>query len=160
MTGRIRGLYRKLVADVAGVSAVEFALVVPFLGMVIIGVVDISRGYASRVALQQAVQTTLEKASVGTVQTDYENLRVEAAAAAKVSVDKVTLDTWLECNRARQPLFSGECQSDQMVSRYVSITVNSGFKPTFRNHFFGVRLFNTSADGMYPQTARAVLRVQ
>ena len=143
-----------------GVSAVEFAMVLPFLGMMIVGIVDVSRGFVSRIALQQAIDRTLEKAAVGTVQTDYDFLRAEAAAAAAIPLERVVLDTWLECNGARQPLFSGSCESDQMVSRYVSISARSNFKPMFRYGAFGMKLFATDSAGISTMSTTSVLRVQ
>ncbi|HZG07449.1 MAG TPA: TadE/TadG family type IV pilus assembly protein [Allosphingosinicella sp.] len=149
-----------LLRDARGVSAVELALIMPFIALMIVGITDLGRGFSAHIALQQAIQRTLERAMVGTVQTDYSHLRTEAATAAKIPVERVTLDAWLECNQSRQSSFEGSCEEGQMVSRYVRISARADFKPSFRYAFLGVRLFQTSSNGMAELNATSAVRVQ
>lgn len=146
--------------DQRGVSIVELGFFAPVAALMIVGITDLARGYSEQVTLEQAVHRTLEKAAVGVVQTDYTFLKTEAAAAAGVSADKVVVDYWLECDRVRQPAFDGVCGDTQMISRYVSITINSSFKPVFKYGAFGAKLFSTASDGTAAISANAVVRVQ
>jgi Flp pilus assembly pilin Flp len=148
-----------LLEEESGVSMVEFALILPFLALMIVGIVDLGRGFSTQIALQQAVQRTLERAMVEEVKDDYTYLRTEAATAAKVPVGNVVLDAWRECNQAREPAFLGACPDGQMVSRYVRITARSDFKPMFNYSFLKVKFFQTT-NGMATLTTTSAVRVQ
>src|SRR5687767_6083444 len=89
---------RRLARDARGSSVVEFALAAPVLGLVVVGIADYGRGFSQRFALETAAHRTLERAAVGTTNTDYSFLRQEAATAAGVPIDDVTFDNWLECH--------------------------------------------------------------
>jgi Flp pilus assembly pilin Flp len=150
----------RLRSDERGVGMIELALFAPIIAFMIIGITDVARAYSQKLMIEQAVYRALEKAAVGTVQTDYAFLKPEVAAAAKVALDKVTLATWLECDGIRQPLFEGECGQTQMVSRYVELGVTSQFKPTFRFGMMGHSLFKTGVGGTAPIKAKAAVRIQ
>src|SRR5687767_3100721 len=94
---RFLRLARRLAGDARGSSLVEFALAAPVLGLVVVGIADYGRGFSQRFALETAAHRTLERAAVGTTNTDYSFLRQEAATAAGVPIDDVTFDNWLEC---------------------------------------------------------------
>jgi Tfp pilus assembly protein PilV len=125
----IRHLLR-LRKDERGTSLIEFGIALPVLGIVLIGIADYSQGYSERFALEAAAQRTVERANVGSTQTDYSFLRDEAAAAASVPVSNVNYDSWLECDGARKA-FSDSCEADQQVARYVSIEIWKNFIPSF-----------------------------
>ena len=149
-----------LARDTRGVSVIELALTAPFLGFLVMGVTDLARGYASKLNLEQAAHRALEKAAVGTVQSDYSYLQAEAATAAGVPAANVTVTTWLECDRVVQPAFDGVCTGTAMVSRYVRVTVNSTFRPSFNYSKLGYNVFGISAGGTLAQSGSAALRVQ
>jgi Flp pilus assembly protein TadG len=148
-----------LLQDKRGVSVVEFALILPFMALMVVGIVDLGRGFSAQIALQQAVQRTLERAMVGSVEDDYAFLRTEAATAAKVPVANVVLDAWRECNQTRAGTFVGSCEEGQMISRYVRITARSDFKPMFNYSFLKVKFFQTT-NGMATLSATSAVRVQ
>src|SRR5688572_15274005 len=103
---------RRLREDTRGASLIEFALFVPILAMMLMGVTDLAMGYSAKLRVEGAAYRALEKVAVGTVQSDYSFLRAEAAAAdgaGGVQATDVTVDAWLECNRVRQTDFSGIC---------------------------------------------------
>jgi Flp pilus assembly pilin Flp len=129
-----RHSFRRLYAiakDQSGTSVIEVALVAPVLAVMLIGIADLSRGYSERYTLEVAAHRTLERAGVGSTQTDYSFLAVEAAKAAGVSADKVTLANWLECNGTRMADFDAVCAPTQEISRYVSIQIRNTFQPSF-----------------------------
>jgi Flp pilus assembly pilin Flp len=154
------GTMARLGRDERGVGMVELALFAPIIAFMIIGITDIARAYSQKLMIEQAVYRALEKAAVGTVQTDYAFLKPEVATAAKVTLDKVTLAAWLECDGVKQPLFEGECTGNQMVSRYVELGVTAQFRPTFRFGLMGYSLFKTGTGGTSPLKAKAAVRIQ
>jgi Flp pilus assembly protein TadG len=144
---------RSLAGDERGVSVIELAFYAPILSSVIIGIVDLAQAYSQRLLIQQAVHRALEKAAVGSVQSDYTYLKAEAATAAGVQQTAVTVDAWLECDQVRQPLFDGTCTSPAMTSRYVKLTVNGSYTPMFP-------YFLKTTNGKVALTASSSLRVQ
>ena len=94
MRMRIASALPGLARDERGVSVIEFAFVAPIMMALILGVTDLSRAFATRLTLQQAANRAVEKAGVGTVQTDYNSLKAEAAAAAGVAATAVAVDAW------------------------------------------------------------------
>lgn len=159
MSFRSHPRLREVGADCRGTSVMELALVAPVLCLMLAGIVDLAMGFSSRLTLEQAAYRALERVMVGGVQDDYSFLRAEAASAAGVTEDKVTVDQWLECNQVRQPSFSGSCPSGQQTGRYVQITVNSTYRPSFSWGPLGTR-FGQSADGTIPIQAIAAVRVR
>jgi Flp pilus assembly protein TadG len=159
MSSLVRARLRSLGTDQAGLSMIELGICLPFLCLMILGVVDLSMGVAGRVSLEQAAYRTLERATVGGVQSDYSNLQAEAATAANVPVGNVTVDNWLECNGTRQATIEAGCPQGQMASRYVQITIRSTYHPFFSLGPLG-RAFYQSADGNVPIVAVAAVRVE
>ncbi len=130
-------LFRRLGRHERGTSIVELALLLPFLIMLMVGIIDLSNGIAARFGLQKAVQRTLELAAANSVATDknasevdYGYLVTEAAKAAEVPEENVTLTKWLECDGAKQSDFEGTCASDEYFARYVEIEVEKIFSPS------------------------------
>ena len=131
-TIRFLNFARRLVRDVRGSSVVEFALAAPVLGLVMVGIADYGRGFSQRFALETAAHRTLERAAVGTTNTNYSFLAAEAAAAAGVPQSDVTFDNWLECDGTRMPNYSDVCTANQQVARYIQVTIYKNFSPSFK----------------------------
>ena len=155
MMMRIRRWIRTLAADARGTSLVEFAAAAPVFALLVVGVGDISRGFSDRLALQQAANRTLELAHLGTRDPNYNYLIPEAATAAGVPQSQVTLVSWLECDGTRKA-FNDTCDDDEQIARYITLTINSSFRPAFTSIVYpGAR-----PDGTVPLVAQASLRVQ
>ena len=129
---RLIRLVRSLGSDRRGVSVVEFSLVAPVLGLLIVGIADYGRGFSERFALETAAHRTLERASVASNQPDFSFLHQEAANAAGVPIENVTYDNWLECNGERRVSYAAVCEDGHQVTRYVYIKVEKSFEPAFR----------------------------
>ena len=157
---RIARLLPALRRDARGVSVIELALTAPFLAFLVMGMTDLARGMANKLMLEQAAHRALEKAAVGTVQSDYTFVKTEAATAAGVPATDVTVTTWLECDGTAQAAFDGVCPAGQMYSRYVRVTINSSFRPSFNYSKLGYNVFGISAGGTLAQTGSATVRVQ
>ncbi len=129
---RLRRLFARIESDERGASLVEFSLLAPFLGLLIVGIADYGRGFSERFALESAAHRTLERAAVGSTQTDYSFLKQEAATAAGVPLENVTFDNWLECDGTRMPSYDSVCLEEQQVARYLYVKIEKDFIPNFR----------------------------
>ena len=159
LPGRLRSSVRGLRRDESGVSMLEFGLFFPILALLVLGTIDMAKGLGVKFALEQATQRTAEMAAMaGRAQADYTYLGTEAMAAAGVPLANVTIDQWLECNNARQPLFNGFCPAGQQSARYVNITIFKDYTPMFRSIPFMRRV--ADASGKIRITADSGVRVQ
>ena len=144
--------------DASGASVIEFGLFAPILALMVMGISDVAMGYSAKLQVEQAAYRALEKVAVGTVQSDYQYLRNEAASAdgsGGIQASDVTVDNWLECDRVRQASFTALCPTGQDTARYVRITINWSYTPKFS---YGPLVGNSS--GVVPISASAALRIQ
>ena len=162
-----------LAQDERGASIVELALLAPFLGTLMLGMVDLGQGISARHDLQQAVNHAMELALTRDPPVDesgapsYDYLREAAASAAGLPVDSVTLTPWFECNGAAPDDEEAEanvCSPDadgnpKEVARYVRIRIATVYTPTFR---YGPIALSSAAnsDGTVPMAAEAAIRMQ
>jgi Flp pilus assembly protein TadG len=154
----------KLCRDERGTSIVEMALAAPVLAALLIGMVDISRGYSAKLQLEQAAQRSIEKAMQGKKETSlFTSLKAEGAEAAAVNANAVTVRYWLECNGVSQNSnvatmaadYEKVCTTGQTYARYVTVEIEKLYTPMFRTRFAGA-----SADGTYTLKGKAGVRVQ
>lgn len=142
--------------DERGASIIEMALVAPFLAALVIGMVDISRGYGQKLQLEQAAQRAIEKAMQGKKQTSlYDTLKSEGATAAGVSESAVTVDYWAECSGVRQATYNTDCGTGVPYARYVTIDIVKTYTPMFSTKFAGA-----NADGTFTLHGKSGIRVQ
>lgn len=142
--------------DERGASIIEMAMVAPFLAALLIGMVDLSRGYSEKLQLEQAAQRAIEKVMQGQKNTTvYDALKAEGAAAAGVSPDAVTVDYWLECDGVRQDDYDTNCSSGQTYARYLSLEIVKTYTPMFSTRYAGA-----NEDGTYTLLGKAGIRVQ
>ena len=148
---------RNLLRDRRGSAAVELALLAPFLGVMVVGVVDMSNAYGRKLVLEQSVQRAIEKVMQTTVDTTVDQTIVdEAAAAAGVPKSQVTLDFWLECNGSRKANYdTDECSSTETEARYIVVSILDRYTPMFPLHFGGI-----DPDGTYHITATSGIRTR
>lgn len=153
--------------DERGSTLVEMALVAPFLATLLIGMVDISRGYSAKLQLEQAAQRSIEKVMQG-AQGDassniFETLEQEAAAAAGVAETAVEVRYWLECNGVSQNTstatmaadYEKVCASGEVYSRYLNVQIEKIYTPMFSTRWLGA-----NSDGTYTLIGEAGIRVQ
>lgn len=163
-----------LVRDERGASILELALLAPFLGTLMLGMVDLGRALSARHDLQSAANRAMELAMSRVVtadadggEADYGFLRRAAAEAAGVPLGNVTLAKWRECNGVEQEDYEAVCppveedgeQVPQEVARYVRVEIESSYVPAFR---YGPIALSSAAepDGTLRMTAEAAVRVQ
>lgn len=158
---------RKLSRDERGASIIEMALTAPFLAALVIGMVDVSRGYNAKLQLEQAAQRAIEKAMQG-MQGDestdiFEGLQEEAALAAGVDVEDVEVRYWLECNGVSQNTsaatmaedYEKVCPPGEVYSRHVNVQIEKVYAPMFPTKWKGA-----NSDGTFDLVGEAGLRVQ
>lgn len=127
-----RASMRRLARDTRGAGIIELAVVAPLLAFLMMIMIDGSRGFAAKAALESAAARTVEKVvAQGQSGSDYSTMRAEAATAAGVPITAVTLDTWLECDETRQASFNTVCPANQQIKRYLTIVINGTYTPMF-----------------------------
>lgn len=127
-----------LARDQRGTSLIEFGFLAPFLALLTMGVIDLSRGLAERFALQQAVNRGLELvqarpavASAKSNDVDYSFVKTEVARAAGVAGTQVTLTRWLECNGGAPKDVNASCAANEDSARYLKVRVTKNFTGEF-----------------------------
>lgn len=150
-----------------GATIVEMGLAAPFLATLVIGMVDISRGYSEKLQLEQVAQRAIEKAMQGMQGDDstdiFQTLQAEAAAAAGVPTSNVEVRYWLECNGVSQNTsaatmaadYEKVCGTGAIYARYLDIRIQKTYTPMFSTRWAGA-----DADGTYTLVGQAGLRVQ
>jgi Flp pilus assembly protein TadG len=135
--------------DERGTSLIEFGFLAPFLAVLAMGIIDLSRGLAERFALQQAVNRSLElvqsrpaTAGVNATDLDYAFAETEARAAAGTGAT-VVMTRWLECNGVDKGAASGSCADGEDTARYLRIRITKNFQGDF--YFSTIRMTATGA---------------
>ncbi len=158
---------RTLARDERGASIIEMALVAPFLATLVIGMIDISRGYSAKLKLEQVSQRTIEKAMQGMQGDDatdiFDTLKEEAAATAEVADNAVQVRYWLECNGVSQNTnpatmeadYEKVCSSGQRYSRHLNVRIEKKYTPMFATKWLG-----SNSDGSFTLVGESGLRVQ
>jgi hypothetical protein len=131
MVSRAPAFFQRLARDKRGTSLIEFAFVAPILGLMTVGIADLSQGFSERFQLEAAAHRALERAALGTSETDYQFLQQEAATAANVPLANVTFENWLECNGVKMASYDGACAPGEQVARYIYLRVQKTFVPSF-----------------------------
>lgn len=147
---------RALLADRRGAAAIEVAIIAPVLATMVVGVVDLSRGFSMKLELEQAAQRAIEKVMNGQATTSTAAaLKSEAATVADVNESAVTVDFWLECNGVRSADYNTVCASGQTYARWMSVAITKTFTPMFATKWAGA-----NADGTYTVVGRTGVRIQ
>lgn len=147
---------RTLLTDRRGAAAIEVALIAPILATMVVGVVDLSRGYSTKLLLEQAAQRAIEKVMNGQATTSTAAaLKTEAASVADVPESAVTVDFWLECNGTRASDYNTVCPSGQNYARFMSVAITKVFTPMFAKKWAGA-----NDNGTYTIVGRTGVRIQ
>ncbi|HKX92654.1 MAG TPA: TadE/TadG family type IV pilus assembly protein [Sphingomicrobium sp.] len=156
-------LVKSLARDDSGASIIEMGLMLPILASLLIGMIDISRAYSSKLQLSQAAYRAVEKVQQYNTSSDtYNTLKAEAGSAARaagftsVTDNDVTIDYWLECNGARAADYNTPCPNGQAYARWVTVDVTAKFTPMFASR----RWPGSNSDGTYTLHGKAGLRTQ
>lgn len=156
-------LLRRVGRDERGASIIELALLMPIMGTLIIGVVDISRAYSQKLLLEQSAYRAIEKVQqYQATESTYDTLKNEVVSAANnagfsdVTSTSVTVDYWLECSGVRQTNYDSTCSTLPVTARFITVDVTHKFTPMFASR----RWPGSNSDGTYTLHGRAGLRTQ
>lgn len=148
-------LFRRIAKDERGLAIIEMAMVAPVLAVIVVGMIDISNGYSKKLQLEQAAQRTIERAQQNVISsTMRDTLKAEAAEAAGVDPNQVTVDSWLECGGSRALDYDMVCPEGEPYARYLNVSIQDSYKPIFALRFAGAK------DGVYVITGNAGVRTQ
>jgi Flp pilus assembly protein TadG len=143
----MRRLPSDLARDERGATIIEFGFLVPILALLVMGIIDLSRGLSERFTLEQAVARSLElaqsrnaspvvQAADETPEEAYKFVFDEALAAAGTGA-VVTPRLWRECDGVETAPFSGKCPakadgSNSDTARYLKIHITK----TYQGEYF------------------------
>ncbi len=147
---------RGLRHDDRGAAIIELAIVAPIFATLLVGMVDIGRGYSMKLQLEQAAQSSIEKVMNG--QADKNSaaaLKTEAATTAGVPEANVVVDFWVECNSARQGTYDTVCADGAISRRYLTVQITKTFTPMFATKWLG-----SNADGTFTVVGKTGVRTQ
>ncbi|MCJ8190268.1 TadE/TadG family type IV pilus assembly protein [Sphingomicrobium aestuariivivum] len=172
--------FRKLIDNREGSATIELALVSPVMALMVVGVVDLSMAYSRKLAIEQGAQRAIEKVmQTTTTETVHGTLGKEAAAAAEVNEDQVSVKYMLECDGTETDITSKvdtvqasidagmawnaidtsglDCASGTSVQRaYITVTITDDFDPVIDPSLVGIQ----SKDGKFPITVETGIRTQ
>jgi Flp pilus assembly protein TadG len=137
-------LLRHIGRDRRGTSVIEVAVALPFLSVMMLGLIDVASCYSAQMSIQQAAARSLERVQTSGSTVDFTYVRTEAAAAAGVPVTQVAVEDWLECDNVKQAASILVCPGTQTASRYVKVTITSAYTPYFAYSPLGTRQANGS----------------
>lgn len=156
-SGPVLRLFRAFLASERAVSAVETALVAPFLAVTIMGTVDVARYAAAKIALQQAVNRGLEMSSMGGTTYSSTSIQSETATQAGVSTSAVTVAQSQTCAGVTAT-WGASCTTGQETAKYTSVTVTKSFTPSFALGSLA-RMYGNSS-GIITLSTTGVIRLQ
>lgn len=151
---------RTIAHDQRGTSVIELGIALPMLGFMLVGMVDLSRGFASKLALEQAAQSTIEdvqQRGYTHTTTSLGELEDEAEARAGAGAT-ATATAYRECRTSTAKTtvaLNANCPINASAARYVSVSLVKTFTPMFSVKFAGA-----NANGTYSLTGVAELRIQ
>ena len=124
------------------------------IALLTVGIVDLSNGFSRKLKIEQAAQRSIEKImNTSASDTIEATLAAEAADQGDVPLDNVEVSYRLECDGTVTDAV--ECEEDQVVSQWISVTVIDEYEPMFTRTFKGI-----SGGGTYELTATAGVRIQ
>ncbi|MCM8557193.1 TadE/TadG family type IV pilus assembly protein [Sphingomicrobium sediminis] len=145
----------KLGKDKKGSATIELAIVAPIMALMVTGVVDLSMAYGRKLVIEQGAQRALEKVKLTTTTLAVdENLKAEAAAAANVGADKVTVTYTLKCDGVTALDYNTDCLSTQVETRYINIVIKELYEPVIDPRYIGL----PNENGKMPMTVEVGMR--
>ena len=148
-----------LVRDTDGSVTIELALIAPILGMMLIGLVDLSTAFSNKLRLEQIAQRTIERVQQNGFTADQKlALETEAQTAAGTG-STATLTFWLECNGVRQTdasAYTAGCSNaTDVFGRFVQLAIVKSHAP-----IIAARFMQSNTDGTITVRGTAGIRIQ
>jgi Flp pilus assembly protein TadG len=155
---------KHLARDERGATIIEMGFALPMLGLMLVGVIDLSRAYADKLRLEQAAQSTIETVqqqgySHSTTSNPTSLGALEDEAEARAGTGAVaTGSAYIECRTTTgktEIAFTGTCPVGQTSARYVKVSIAKTYTPMFGFEFAGA-----DANGNYDLVGESALRIQ
>ena len=134
-----------LLTQTRGAATIELALAAPLLAALVIGMVDLSHAYSTKVQLEQIAQRIVEKAQQNGFETsDESTLETEATAAATaagIASSSANVTYWLECTNGTTTTttsYSNQCNTGELYARYMQIDIQKSYSPIILASFAGM----------------------
>ena len=116
---------RNLRHDSTGTGALELALAMPILMLLLVGMVDASRLVAARLDAEQAAQRATDFALAKRPTTSNATyIKNEAVRASGLEAKDITAEIYLECNGTRQSDFRTVCPAGEHRARFVNVEID------------------------------------
>ena len=176
-------MMRRLLANLRrnnrGAAVIELAMIAPILGLMIIGIVDMSNAFSKKLALEQGAQRAIERIMQTTADDTVEStLKTEVVCqvngttngtcnTSPITTSNVTVTYRLECtdsggtittqtNTDADTFDTYTCASGTVSqARYIEVLVTDTYTPLFPIHFSFI-----NGDGTYHLSATAGMRTQ
>ena len=166
---RATKLFAFIRQDRRGAAVMELAIVAPIFATMLVGMVDLGRGYSMKLQLEQAAQRAIEKVMNGQAdKTTAAALKTEAANTAGVTetTTNPVVDYWLECDGVRQSTYDTTCSgsgsgvpggggSGGVSRRYLTVQITKTFTPMFSSKWLGA-----NSDGTFTVVTKTGVRTQ
>lgn len=173
----IVGLRQSLGANERGAAIIELALIAPVLGLMIVGIVDMSNAFSRKLALEQGAQRAIERIEQTTATDTVENtLKAEVVCqvdgtnsdgtckTSPITTANVTVTFRLDCtdgsgnvttqtNTDPATFDTYTCASGSTAAKYLQVQVTDQYTPMFPIHFLAI-----NSDGTYHLSATAGMR--
>jgi len=175
----MRALLSKLRRSERGAAVIELAMIAPILGLMIIGIVDMSNAFSKKLALEQGAQRAIERIMQTTADDTVTNtLKNEVVCqvngttgstcnSSPITTSNVTVTYRLECtdsggtittqtNTDADTFDTYTCAAGTVSeARYIEVLVTDTYTPLFPIHFSFI-----NGDGTYHLSATAGMRTQ
>lgn len=158
----ISTLTRRIAADRKGFGAMELGLALPFLMLLGLGMIDASQLIGAKIDYEQAAQraTDYALAKRPNRNSDANAIAAEAANAAGVATDKVTVQLFTECNGTKYSDYTKVCSTGQVSARFVSVNITAPVATEFDWSFFSRFLGIDGFDATVAVSGDSLVRIQ
>jgi hypothetical protein len=116
---------RRVTADRAGNMIIEFALALPLLFLLVVGLLDLSRFALQKSAMLQGARAGVQYATVA--YSESTNINTTAQTATGLSGVTATNTVFCECVSGTTVLCTVTCSTGQTLKRYVRVTTTKSF---------------------------------
>jgi Flp pilus assembly protein TadG len=158
MRERLSQFRRAFRRDRRGGAAAEFALILPTIGAMLLGALDMGNAWSTRLRLEQAAQAGIEMvANRQGFSPSYSFALAEATSRWGGPLTSATVENWLECDGVKQSSGATQCGSGEARARYVAIRMQAEFMPTLK---LGDLITGDGPNGGFLILGDAAVRVQ
>lgn len=126
-----RGMLGRLLANRDGNVAVEFALVLPMLILILGGVIDFGRAFYDQMALETAARSAVQYARQNPGDATGIQLAATSAGGLPATATVDALQVFCECPDGSSIGCSTVCATGEALLRFLSITVREDFETLF-----------------------------